>query len=251
MIPNLHDKSIFVFDLDGTLAPSKSNLEPETAVLLSSLLMYKKIAVISGGRFEQFMKQFVSYLSLGDAEKKNLYLLPVTGTELFVWDDHQWIKRYEEPRLSPENKKHIIDSLEKALHDSGTEKPLHTYGEQIEDRGTQITYSALGQEAPISEKITWDPDHAKRRKIISFLKRYLHNIPITIGGMTSIDIGWDKGKALEKFLNEEGFEKNRVLFFGDALYLGGNDHPAQEIGLDCISVKDPEETRAYLRGMLQ
>ena len=40
-------KKLIVFDLDGTLAPSKSSLAPQTAALLRDLLAVTKVAVIS------------------------------------------------------------------------------------------------------------------------------------------------------------------------------------------------------------
>jgi len=39
----------------------------------------------------------------------------------------------------------------------------------MEDRDSQITMSALGQEAPLDVKQTWDPDFKKRTKIKAIL----------------------------------------------------------------------------------
>jgi len=43
------------------------------------------------------------------------------------------------------------------------EKNYKICGELIEDRGSQITYSGLGQFAPLAEKVKWDPDFSKRK----------------------------------------------------------------------------------------
>lgn len=47
-------KKLIVFDLDGTLAESKSPLDAEMAKLLGALLGVVKVAVISGGNWPQF-----------------------------------------------------------------------------------------------------------------------------------------------------------------------------------------------------
>ena len=63
----------------------------------------------------------------------------------------------------------MIDSLNKAAGESGfhAERVL---GKVIEDRGSQVTFSALGQQAPLAEKEKWDPDFVKRKKIAAILK---------------------------------------------------------------------------------
>ena len=243
-------KELLIFDLDGTLAPSKSFLEKETAILIANILNTKKVAVISGGNFDQFNKQFLSQLELSSEQLHNLYLLPVTGTQMYSWNNDQWIKKYHEENFTDSEREKILSALPQAVSASGVAFPETTYGEQIEDRGKQITFSALGQDAPIDAKSAWDPTHEKRQHIISVLKTFIPEFPINMGGMTSIDIGWDKGQALEKFSKEMNVSKEKILFFGDALFPGGNDYPAQEIGLESILVKDPADTRTYLKNML-
>ena len=44
-------KKLIVFDLDGTLAESKSSLDAEMAKLLNTLLSITKVAVISDGNW--------------------------------------------------------------------------------------------------------------------------------------------------------------------------------------------------------
>ena len=78
-------KKLIVFDLDGTLAESKSSLDAEMAALLNALLGIVKVAVISGGNWPQFEKQLLANLSQ-DERLKNLSLLPTCGTKFYKYE---------------------------------------------------------------------------------------------------------------------------------------------------------------------
>jgi phosphomannomutase len=150
-------KKLIVFDLDGTLAPSKSSLAPETAALLHDLLGIIKVSVISGGAWTQFEKQLLADLPK-DANLANLSLLPTCGTKFFQYK-RKWTELYSED-LTAEQRKKIIDSLNKAVDETGF-RAKKLWGEAIEDRGSQVTFSALGQQAPLAEKGKWDADFAR------------------------------------------------------------------------------------------
>ncbi|SRR5579875_471929 len=242
-------KRLIVFDLDGTLAESKSALDGEMAKLLSDLLDVAKVAIISGGDLPQFQKQVVGYLPKTE-RLDNLLLLPTCGTKFFRYNGG-WHKLYSED-LSDEQKKRIISELEKAVRASGFE-PQETWGERIEDRGSQITYSALGQEAPLDAKKTWDPDFSKRQKIKEVLDRTLSDFSVRLGGTTSIDVtlpGIDKAYGIRKLRDVLKIPIAEMLFVGDALFPGGNDYPAREAGVDCVQVRDPEETKRVIETLV-
>ena len=154
-------KKLVVFDLDGTLAQSKSALDDEMANLLAELSSVAKVSIISGGDWPQFEKQVLGRLP-ANGKLDNFYLLPTCGTKFFEYKNGTWEKLYSED-LSPDQKKKIISSLEQAISETGFQ-PKETWGERIEDRGTQITYSALGQQAPLDAKKTWDPDFAEAQE---------------------------------------------------------------------------------------
>ncbi len=235
-------KTLIVFDLDGTLALSKSAVDPEMAALLGRLLAVVRVAIISGGDFPQFETQVLAKLPAG-AELGDLSILPTSGTKFFQYKDG-WQKLYSED-FTPDQKKKIVDALSKAVAESGF-AAKKTWGEAIEDRGTQITYSALGQQAPLDEKNTWDPDFAKRKKIKALLEPMLPEFSIGLGGSTSIDVtlpGIDKAYGIRKLRDVLGVPIEAMLFIGDALFPGGNDYPAKAAGAESIAVRDPEETK--------
>ncbi len=242
-------KKLIIFDLDGTLAESKSPLDAEMASCLGRLLEVVQVAVISGGAWPQFEKQMLSHLP--DEERlRRLSLLPTCGTRFYRWDG-TWKLLYAEDFTDPEKKK-ITAALNEALEVSGLRPEKH-WGEQIEDRGSQITFSALGQEAPLEVKKTWDPDFEKRKKIGAILKPMIPDFSMQLGGSTSIDItrpGIDKGYGVKKLQETLGISILDMIFVGDALFPGGNDYPAKQAGVVSIAVRDPHETKRVVEALI-
>jgi phosphomannomutase len=235
-------KKLIVFDLDGTLAESKSSLDTEMSALLRDLLGVVKVAVISGGDWPQFEKQLLSNLP-HDQRLVNLSILPTCGTKYFQYAG-DWKKIYSEDFTADEKEK-IISSLKKALGVAGY-KAEKVWGEVIEDRGSQITFSALGQQAPLEEKARWDPDFTRRKKIKAILDTFIPEFSVRMGGATSIDVtkpGIDKGYGIRKLRDLLGISLKEMIFIGDALFVGGNDYPAKEAGVVCIPVRGPNETK--------
>jgi phosphomannomutase len=243
-------KSLMIFDLDGTLAESKSTLDPEMAALLVRLLGVARVAVISGGDWPQFEKQFLARLP-EHADRSKLLLLPTCGTKYYSYDGGTWTKQYSED-FSPAERDRIVAGLEQAVAASGF-KPEQTWGELIEDRGSQITFSALGQEAPVPVKQVWDPDFAKRMQIKAILDPILPDFTVRLGGATSIDVtkhGIDKAYGIAKLRELVGIEREDMFFVGDALFPGGNDYPVKEAGVDSVLTRDPEETKHIIQTFL-
>lgn len=245
------DKQLIIFDLDGTLAPSKSPVDEEMSSLLTRLLATKKVAVMSGGGYPQFQTQLLHSLPHTGINFSNLVIVPTSGTKLYIWQG-DWREKYSE-HLTLQEKEKVMTALNQALTQAKYQKPARIYGQLIEDRGSQITFSALGQEAPLEAKAAWDPDRSKRELIASFMRSKVPEFDIRLGGTTSIDItkkGVNKGygiRQLEKHLN---IPINQMLFVGDALYQGGNDYPAKATGIDCVQVSGPEETKKLIASWL-
>src|ERR1700709_374599 len=136
-------KRLVVFDLDGTLARSKSSLDEDMAPLISDL----RGAVISGGAWPQFQKQLLANLP-ADERLQQLSLLPTCGTKFYSFDT-TWQLLYSED-LTEDDKARILVALDKAS--AALEPPAQVWGEITEDRGSQVTFSALGQQAPLEAK---------------------------------------------------------------------------------------------------
>ena len=247
------EEKIVVCDLDGTLAPSKSALEKEMASLICGVLKKHKFAVISGGSYKQFQKQFVNHLFCGEDNLDKLYLFPTNGSSCFIYDksDGTWKKLYEE-NLSEFEKEKILKAFDKVLPESGIDLSF-PFGKIVEDRGGQITFSGRGQEAPLEIKEMWDQNRSKREKIVEMLLKEIPEFEIRIGGATSIDVtkkGITKAYAIGKIEEILNVPKEDIVFIGDALFSGGNDFSAKETGVECISVSGPSDTEKVLKKYL-
>ena len=242
-------KKLIVFDLDGTLAESKAPLDAEMTALLTRLLGVVKVAVISGGSWSQYETQVLSGFPR-DAPLENLSLLPTCGTKFYRYDAG-WKQFYSEDFTAAEKEK--IGSSLRQVREVLAFATEETWGEVIEDRGSQITFSALGQLAPLEVKRKWDPDFAKRQKMKALLDELIPEFSVRLGGTTSIDVtkpGIDKAYGIRKLRDTLGIAIGEMIFVGDALFPGGNDYPAKEAGVVCIQVRDPEEAKRVIEAIV-
>lgn len=244
-------KTLVAFDLDGTLAESKQAIDEEMATLLARLSGVAKVCVISGGDWPQFETQVVGRLPKA-AVLENFFIMPTTGTKLYRYADGAWTAVFAEI-FSDEEKAHILDALDKAVKAAGLHDPK-IWGEQIEDRGSQYTFSGLGQEAPLDAKKAWDPDRSKRETMQKAAQKELPDLSVNIGGSTSIDItrkGVDKAYGIAKLTEYSGIAPTEMIFMGDATYPGGNDFPVPDKAkVDTIAVATIAETKRAIEAIV-
>ncbi len=253
-------KKLIAFDLDNTLAESKSQIPDVMAEGLARLLGKYEVCIISGGKFEQFHKQVVSRLNIENDLLGKLHIMPTCGTRYHRFDvvTGEWKMLYHND-LTQDQKKRIREAFEHGAKELGLweEKP---YGEIIEDRGSQMTYSALGQdigeilgEEGIKRKYEWDPDLKKRNALRDLIAPELDDVEVRVGGITSVDVtlpGVDKAYGMRKLIDALDISKDEILFVGDMLQEGGNDYPVKMIGIDCIEVRSYQDTPYVIEGIL-
>lgn len=253
-------RQVIAFDLDGTLAPSKSPLPDRIGAALSSLLGKYHVCVISGGKFEQFEKQLLGNLKADEKKLAKLHLMPTCGTQYYRYDKskNNWKQVYAED-FNRQQKSKIIKSLNNAIdHFDMHEK--QTYGETIEDRGSQISWSALGQdivdvlgEEGIKLKEEWDPDNKKKLKMVEYLSPMLEEFEVRAGGTTTIDItkkGIDKAYGMNKIMEMLDIGKESIFFIGDKIIEGGNDYPVKAMGIDTMQISSWQETAIAVEAMV-
>lgn len=257
----LRPKKLVVFDLDGTLVLTKTPMDAEMTDLMTKLLAAKHVAVIGGGKYELFQEQLLAPLASAPEELlKNLSLFPTTSTRYYRRANGAWEKVYAH-ELTEEERARIKATFERVFTEIGYTHPAKTYGSVIEDRGTQVTFSALGQEVVaqlgakgVELKEEWKRDHtATKMKIAELMAKYLPDLEVRAAGHTSVDVtkkGIDKAYGLEQIEKYLNVGIPDMLFIGDAIFPGGNDYAVVKTGVDYIPVTGPEETKKYIRFLL-
>lgn len=252
-------KKVLAFDIDQTLNIAKTPIPPEVAQELVKCLNYFEICPISGQKFEQFLIQIVDKLQeagVTDEQLTHLHLFAAQGTQYYDYNaaTHEWDQVYNYP-LEEEDVVKITTELERAARELGywEEDKLAPGDEIIENRLSQVTFSALGQKAGTEVKYAWDPDMKKREAIVALCKKELPDFLYEVGGTTSINVaapGMNKEFGMTHLLEELKVEKSDVLYFGDMTQEGGNDYPIVQMGIDTITVRSHEDTLYALRGIL-
>lgn len=250
-------KKVLSFDIDQTLNIAKTPIPSEIAAALVKCLDYFEICPISGQKFEQFLIQIVEPLKTAgvtDAQLTHLHLFVAQGTQYYKYVDGKWQAVYSYP-LSNEDVVKITTVLEESARELGywEADKLAAGDEIIENRGSQVTFSALGQAAGTEAKYAWDPDTQKRQAIVQKCREKLPDFLYEIGGTTSINVaakGMNKEFGMTHLLEELEVDKSEVLYFGDMTQEGGNDYPVVKMGIETITVRSHEDTLYALRGIL-
>lgn len=256
-------KKVLAFDVDQTLNVAKTPIPPEMAEVLSKCLDHFYICPISGQKFEQFLIQIVDpIVAYATADKlENLRLFVAQGTQYYryqassdVYNPADWQQVYNYP-LQAEDVVKITTVLEQAARELGfwEADKLADGDEIIENRLSQVTFSALGQKAGTEAKYAWDSDLKKRQAIVEKCREKLPDFLYEIGGTTSINVaapGMNKEFGMTHLLDELHVKKSDVLYFGDMTQLGGNDYPVVAMGIDTITVRSHEDTLYALKGIL-
>lgn len=246
-------KKLLAFDLDDTLAITKSPISDHMAETLAKVLDEFEVCIISGGRFEQFKTQVIDRLHIEPHKLSKLHLMPTCGTRYYLYDQPsgEWKQQYAED-LTKEQKEQVISVLETSAKELGLWE-AHPAGDIIEDRGSQITFSALGQKATPEDKYAWDPEGTKKAALRDLAAQSLPGLEVRAGGSTSIDVtreGIDKAYGMQKLIDELDISKDEILFMGDKLQEGGNDYPVKAFGIDCLDVDRWEDTVNRLETIL-
>jgi phosphomannomutase len=257
---------LVAFDLDDTLAPSKTAIDPRMARLLVDLLEVVQVCVISGGQFSQFESQLVANLPLDNpGALARLHLLPTCGTQYYLFRKQgegegegqgnsvgEWQQQYAE-NLTDDQRADALAALESEARRLGFWES-ETWGPILEDRGSQITFSALGQEAPVDAKRAWDPTGEKKNTLRAAVEPLLPELEVRSGGSTSVDItrrGIDKAYGMRRLAELTGIPLEQMVFVGDRLDPDGNDFPVIALGIPTHAVEGWEDTAAFVERFLE
>jgi HAD superfamily hydrolase (TIGR01484 family) len=254
-------KKLIVFDLDGTLTDSKTPIKADMIATIGKLLAKKRMAVIGGGSWKQFQWQFVKYLKYRRELLENLYLFPTTSMSFYRHQRGGWKNIYKKT-ISAAELKAIKKAFDTAYKKLGYEHPPKVYGEVLENRESQVTFSPLGQDVVtvlgkkgLRMKEEWRKKNEKMKvKIANMVQKQLPNLEVRRGGITSIDVtkkGIDKAYGVRKIEKTLHVPIKDMLFVGDALYKGGNDAAAKKTGVRTVQTSGPKETKKIIESVLR
>lgn len=221
------------------------------AKALRRLLAAVPVCVISGGDLPQFESQLLASLEADDDLLTGLHLMPTCGTRYLRHENGGWKMVYSH-ELSEPQKRAAEFALEEEAKRLGLweERP---WGPIIEDRKSQVTFSALGQAAPLEAKRAWDPDGTKKAALAEAVTARLPDLEVRSGGSTSVDItarGVDKSYGMARLVEQTGIRKENMLFVGDRLDEGGNDYPVLAAGWDARAVCGWQDTLEVIEQVL-
>ncbi len=247
-----HPKLV-VFDLDGTLAESKQRIPAQMGERLAALLQKMPVAIMSGAGFPQFERQVFPALPL-EAKLDRLYIFPDNAAQCFIYRQGTWHAQYDNAFTLVE-REHILKALDEALNETGLhDVPVRVWGQRVEDRGAEIVFSGLGQEAPPEEKRKWDPDGTKKNALRTALAKRLPEFSEGANGSTSVDItrkGINKAYGVQRLTELTQISPAQMLYVGDALEEGGNDAVVIGTGIPTHTVFGPEETAGLIDELLR
>ena len=220
------------FDMDHTVTPARQPIEADMLQLLQSLT--QDIVIVSGSTVVQMNTQIT------DLPK---YQLGQNGNEAFDRDGKELWKF----SLSEDHKKEIFSHIDKII--ALVDHELNEEWNPIEDRGGQITFSPIGNTAPVEKKKTYDPDRKKRELWLEQAPFESEELVVKIGGSTSLDYlhkDKNKGTNVAKLIDLLGWNKDECVYFGDGLYPGGNDEAVIGV-IETVAVTNQRETFEYLQ----
>jgi len=250
-VPDITPRLV-AFDLDDTLAPSKTAIDPRIGELLIALAERVEVAIISGGQLAQFRTQVVERLPAASADLlSHVHLLPTCGTQYYLLTP-AGIETVYAHSLTDDEKTRALAAVEEEAKRLGLWAG-ETWGDILEDRGSQITFSALGQKAPLDAKKAWDPTGEKKNTLREAVAARIPDLEVRSGGSTSIDIthrGIDKAYGMNQLADATGIPLDDMLFVGDRLDPDGNDYPVLAMGVECHAVEGWEDTAEYLEALI-
>jgi len=181
------------------------------------------------------------------AVRERIHLLPTCGTQYYRLTADGVATVYAHS-LTDDEKRRALSAVEEEARRLGLWE-TRTWGPILEDRGSQITFSALGQRAPIEAKSAWDPTGAKKSELRAAVASRLPDLEVRSGGSTSVDIthrGIDKAYGMQQLAVQTGIPLEDMLFVGDRLDPDGNDYPVLALGVPCQAVEGWQDTAAFL-----
>ncbi len=224
-------KKIYIFDMDGTLTPSRREMTPDFEEFFSRWANKHIFFLVSGSNLEKIKEQVPQYiLDLSEG------VFTCGGNQLWLNGELSYNHEF---KPSDDLLSFLKEQLEKSKY------PLRA-GNHIEDRGSMLNFSVIGRDCSLEERLDYfeyDVKTQERANIANEIINRWTNIDAVIGGQISIDIT-PKGMNKSQVLNEvkKFYADEEYIFIGDRTMEGGNDYPLAKI------MHDTENCSVYQAG---
>ena len=201
----------YIFDVVGTLTPSRKKIEPEFAEFFQDFIKNNHVSLVTGSDREKTLEQVTPEIYNSCKRVYNC-----SGSDVYDGDVNVYRDEWE---LPDDVEKFLLDELDYSQF------PIRN-GNHIERRPGGVNFSILGRDKDPSigreEWIKWDTERLERVSIADRLKNQFPDLEVQIGGQTGLDLapkGMNKSQILKDF-NED----DNIYFYGDMIGEGGNDH---------------------------
>ena len=241
---------IFIFDVDGTLTPSRLPMTKEFQKFFKQWIKKNKFYLVTGSDLPKLQEQMCFF----DIEAEGIFTC--CGNQFWLPNPSVPIQSAD---LIYDNKFKVPRKLNKLLGTilSNSIYP-HRYGNHIEDRGSMVNFSIVGRNCTQEQRehfFKWDEEKGERKKISTFLKHKFKDLDAVLGGQISIDIypkGMDKSQIFDVIKQDRLVEPREYIFIGDRTEKGGNDYPLAKLMEETNNCKyfqteGPEQTMEILQ----
>lgn len=222
--------------MDDTVTPSRSRMDQDMYDFFSTLPV--DIVIVSGAATSQILTQ-VGDLSIYLLGQNGNHAVSPSGEEL--WEE----------KLSEEHVRAVRTHIE-SLQELYT-RDVEDAQDLIEERGAQISYSLVGHHEDLEKKKACDPEQTVRKSLLARVPLSHPELEVKIGGTTCLDYfqkGRNKGYNVRRLIDTQGWNADDCLYFGDALYPGGNDETVVGI-IDTVPVRNHRHTLELLQSMFR
>ena len=237
------DIKVIAMDLDGTLTQHRTPLSPEHRAILTALSQKYKLLMVGAGQVMRIFNQL---------EKFPIDIIGNYGMQYGVYNPETKNIDLIRDITAPCNQQEMIEKVNALRERFG----YTTYaGETVEFHPSGcVTFPVLGTKAKQEDKLAFDPDRSKRRKIYAEVVDTFSDYRVFVGGSSSFDMApkpYDKYYALDLYCRENGFSHEEVVYIGDDYGLGGNDESVYKSDFPYITIDNyldfPEKVAALLK----
>jgi phosphomannomutase len=233
---------IFIFDVDGTLTPSRLPMTKEFQKFFKQWIKKNKFYLVTGSDLPKLQEQMCFF----DIEAEGIFTC--CGNQFWLPNPSVPIQSAD---LIYDNKFKVPRKLNKLLGTilSNSRYP-HRYGNHIEDRGSMVNFSIVGRDCTQEQReeyFEWDKENGERKIIANAVKEKFPDLDAVIGGQISIDIypkGNDKSQVLNVIEQERLVPPSEYIFIGDGIENYGNDYPLAEL-MDNTEICDWYHTKGW------